>query len=411
MGSVAAKPGTTGPLARAATGTIDGLSRAAVGGVLSRLRSGRIEVLEGGRARGFGPEDAELRATVTVNDPAAWRGPLRGSVGLGEGYVDGRWETDDLVTLMRIAARELRELDGWRGAVARPRGIAHRLRRLVPENTRPGARRNIAAHYDLGNAFYGEWLDPSMTYSSAVFESAEDSLETAQRRKYQRLIDQLEISAAHHVLEIGSGWGGFAIQAARQTGCRVTSITLSQAQLVEAQRRAWRAGVADRVTFELMDYRDVSETYDRIVSIEMFEAVGEQYWPTYFEQVHDRLKPGGRAGIQVITIEEQRFEDYRRSADFIQRYIFPGGMLPSPERFLAGAKTAGLEALDVFTFGADYARTLVHWDQAVREKADSLAPMGYDARFQRLWHAYLCYCQVGFETGRIDVMQTVLTRR
>ncbi|MES1994423.1 MAG: cyclopropane-fatty-acyl-phospholipid synthase family protein [Pseudomonadota bacterium] len=379
------------------------LARAEYGQLDLRLPDGREVRVRGSHA---GPQ-----ASLVLNHPRMIGRLLTGGdTGLLESFVDGDWDTADLTQFLLWGAANEPSFGQVSNGFALWRGL-RTLYHWRHRNTRTGSRRNIAAHYDLGNAFYGEWLDPSLSYSSALFASDTDSLETAQRRKYQRLIDQLEISAAHHVLEIGSGWGGFAIQAARQTGCRVTSITLSQAQLVEARRRAWRAGVADRVTFELMDYRDVSETYDRIVSIEMFEAVGEQYWPTYFQQVHDRLKPGGRAGIQVITIEEQRFEDYRRNADFIQRYIFPGGMLPSPERFLEGAETAGLEARDVFTFGADYARTLAHWDQAVREKADSLAAMGYDARFQRLWHAYLCYCQVGFETGRIDVMQTVLTRR
>ena len=333
-----------------------------------------------------------------------------GDTGLLESYIDGDWDTPDLTRFLLWGAANESCFDGvadgfmlWRAL----RTIQHWRNR----NTRAGSRRNIAAHYDLGNDFYALWLDPTMTYSSALFASEADTLEQAQQRKYQRLIDQLGIRAEHHVLEIGSGWGSFAIQAAEQTGCRVTSVTLSSAQLEEARRRAWRAGVADRVNFELVDYRDLTGTYDRIVSIEMFEAVGEQYWPDYFRQVHDRLAPGGRAGIQVITIEDSRFDDYRQSADFIQRYIFPGGMLPSPERFFDRAEEAGLALDDVLSFGPDYARTLAHWDRAVHAQSDALRELGYDARFQRLWHAYLAYCETGFLTGRIDVMQAVLARR
>ena len=272
----------------------DALARAAVSTAMSRgVRSGRIEVVEGGRRRAFGPADADLRATVTVNDPAAWRGPLRGSVGLGEGYVDGLWETDDLVALIRIAARELRDLDGLRGAVARSRGALHRLRRLVPENTRAGSRRNISAHYDLGNDLFATFLDERMMYSCAYFPRPGASLEEAQVAKLDRICDRLRLRRDSHLLEIGTGWGGLAVHAAREHGCRVTTTTISREQHELASRRVREAGLADRVTVLLEDYRDLRGRYDRLVSVEMIEAVGWQYFDDFFRRCDRLLAPDG----------------------------------------------------------------------------------------------------------------------
>ncbi len=379
--------------------------------LLAKAEHGRLDLrLPDGREIHVCGHRPGPHATLILNRPRLiGRLMAGGDTGLLESYVDGDWDTPDLTRFLLWGAANESCFDGVADGFRLWRAL-RTLQHWRNRNTRAGSRRNIAAHYDLGNDFYSLWLDPTMTYSSALFASDSDTLEQAQRRKYQRLIDRLQIGAEHHVLEIGSGWGGFAIQAAERTGCRVTSVTLSSAQLEEARRRAWRAGVADRVSFELIDYRDLTGAYDRIVSIEMFEAVGERYWAEYFRQVHDRLLPGGRAGIQVITIEDGRFDDYRHSADFIQRYIFPGGMLPSPERFFDCAAGAGLVRDDVLTFGHDYARTLAHWDRAVHDRTDALRELGYDARFQRLWHAYLAYCETGFLTGRIDVMQAVLAR-
>ena len=309
----------------------DALSRTAVSGVLSRVRRGQIEVVEGGRHRFFGPADADLRATVTINDPAAWRGPLRGSVGLGEGYVDGLWESDDLVTLFRIAARELRGLDGIRGAVARPRGLLHRVRGLVPENTRGGARRNISAHYDLGNDLFAAFLDERMMYSCAYFPSAGASLEEAQLAKLDRICDRLQLGPENHLLEIGTGWGGMAIHAARTSGCRVTTTTISRAQHELATCRVRDAGLEDRVTVLLEDYRDLRGRYDRLVSVEMIEAVGWQYFDDFFRRCDELLSADGLMLLQAITIDDRIYEVEKGAAQLRQHPRLPR-RLPALQR-------------------------------------------------------------------------------
>jgi len=283
--------------------------------------------------------------------------------------------------------------------------LQHRWRR----NHRRGSRRNIAFHYDLGNDFYRLWLDPGMTYSAALFAEPGEPLEAAQGRKYQRVLDRLGARPRAHILEIGCGWGGFAEHAARQ-GFRVTGITLSREQLAFARKRIAAAGLEDRVELRLQDYRDVNERFDHVVSIEMFEAVGEQYWQTYFETVQRALKPGGRASLQVITIDAARYEAYQREADFIQKYVFPGGMLPSVPAFDAAAQAAGLVAHEREFYGRDYADTLRRWDASVCANRHGIAALGFDERFLRLWRYYLAYCEAGFRTGRIDLMQVALAR-
>jgi cyclopropane-fatty-acyl-phospholipid synthase len=284
----------------------------------------------------------------------------------------------------------------------------HRLR----PNTRKGSRKNIAEHYDLGNDFYAEWLDPSMTYSSALFEGGINDLQAAQIQKYRRLCRSLELRPGMTVLEIGCGWGGFAEIAAGEFGAHVTGITLSKEQLAYAQARMETAGLSDKVTLKLQDYRDTRGTFDRIASIEMFEAVGEEYWPIYFQTVRDRLAPGGRAGIQVITIADRFFADYRKTADFIQRYVFPGGMLPSPTRLAEEIASAGLKLGEQFWFGKDYAETLNRWNAVFQTKWEKISGLSaqYDSRFKRLWEFYLGYCEVGFKAGWTDVGQIVIQR-
>jgi cyclopropane-fatty-acyl-phospholipid synthase len=277
------------------------------------------------------------------------------------------------------------------------------LRHLARRNTRRGSRRNIAFHYDLGNDFYALWLDPGMTYSSAVFDAAGQSLQDAQDAKYRRLAESLDLKPGHHVLEIGCGWGGFAMTAARDYGCRVTAITLSGEQRRYAEERVRRAGLSDRIEVRLQDYRDVTGRFDRIASIEMFEAVGEERWPIFFNTVRERLKPGGVAGLQVITIEDGRYEAYQRSADFIQRYIFPGGMLPSPSALAAAIDRAGLTLNNVFAFGPSYAETLAAWQGRFQRAWPQIRQLGFDGRFKRLWEFYLAYCEAGFRAGAIDV--------
>ena len=396
-----------------------GVSGAAVRTVLRRLEAGRLEVVDRGRRIVFGPPAADLRATVTVNDPAAWRGPLHGSLGLGEAYVDGAWDTDDLVALIRIAARELRELDGLRGAVARPRGLLHRVAHAVPASTRSRARENISAHYDLGNRFYERWLDDSMLYSSAMYDELHEgkgavtddadfrvdvgSLEQAQARRLDRIVELLDLRAGQRVLEIGCGWGTLAATLAKRCGVQVVGLTLSTEQLRFAQARAQQWGVADQVDLRLQDYRDVEGRFDRIVSIEMIEAVGEAYWPVYFSTLRDRLKPDGLAVLQAITIDEQHFERYRANPDFIQRCIFPGGMLPTPERMAEEARKAGLGFSTQARFGRGYAATLVEWRRRFLAEWPAIEAQGFDLPFKRLWEYYLCYCEAGFRSGRVDV--------
>ena len=355
-------------------------------------------------------------ATFIVKDPRAVRRLLTGgSLGLAEAYLAGMWDTPDLRAVMAMAAGNEAEWQtllagrAWMRALAR---LGHRLR----PNTRRGARRNIVEHYDLGNAFYSEWLDRTMTYSSALFGGQNDSLEAAQLRKVHRLCQALDLRPGMRVLEIGCGWGGFAEVAARDYGARVTGITLSPAQLAYAQARMQRAGLADRVELLLEDYRDVRGSFERIASIEMFEAVGEQYWPAFFAALRERLAPGGRAGLQIITIADRFFDTYRRGADFIQRHVFPGGMLPSPLRLHQEADRAGLAWSGEFWFGRDYAETLARWQARFQAawpriaEAARLAARPADERFKRLWEYYLAYCETGFRAGWTDVGQIVLVR-
>ena len=271
-----------------------------------------------------------------------------------------------------------------------------RLRHARRANTRRGSRRNIAAHYDLGNDFYRLWLDETMTYSSAVFADMSEPIVPAQQRKYRRLAKKLDLQPDDRVLEIGCGWGGFAEIAAAEFGCRVVGLTLSREQAAHARTRMTRLGVADAVDIRLQDYRDVTSTFDKIVSIEMFEAVGERHWPAFFKALNDRLVLGGRAALQIITIDDDKFAGYRRNPDFIQRYIFPGGMLPSPEAFDAAAKRGGFDVRDAYFFGTSYAESLRRWDHAFRENWPEIAKVGFDERFRRMWHYYLRYCEVGF---------------
>ena len=284
--------------------------------------------------------------------------------------------------------------------------LRHRLRR----NTRAGSRRNIHAHYDLGNAFYGAWLDETMTYSSACFEGdGQRPLAQAQTAKYQRIVDTLALAPGMRVLEIGCGWGGFALHAAR-LGIEVYGVTISQEQHAWATERVRAAGLGDRVSIALLDYRELSGQYDAIVSIEMFEAVGEAYWPRYFDTLRRLLKPGARALVQSITVADAQFERYRASSDFIRETIFPGGMLPSPQRFVRAAMQAHLDTVPVFAFGRDYAHTLRRWRDAFESHLDAVSALGFDDAFIRIWRLYFAYCEAAFEEGRTDVMHFVLQR-
>jgi cyclopropane-fatty-acyl-phospholipid synthase len=330
----------------------------------------------------------------------------RGDIGFAESYMEGDWQTPDLPGLLDVLQRNEPHLGAGAKGLRWSRWLdrlTHRLR----DNRRTMSRRNIARHYDLGNDFYRLWLDPGMTYSAALFADRErEPLEAAQARKYTRLLDDLDARPGQHILEIGCGWGGLA-QAAAERGLRVTGVTLSREQLDYARARIAAAGLSDRVDLRLEDYRDIRGQFDHCVSIEMLEAVGEAYWPTYFQALRRLVRPGGRISLQVITINENDFLRYRRSADFIQLYIFPGGMLPSPERLAAQARAVGLTHREDRRYGADYAETLRRWRHAFHDKSEMISAMGYDARFRRMWDYYLAYCEIGFDNGVTDLIQAV----
>lgn len=376
----------------------------------ARLALKLLESLEGGAVLVELPDgdalrlgDGPLVAQWRVRDLAAFDAVLaRGDIGLGEAYMDGLWDSEDPTALLALLARN-REVLG-RAVYGRLLQLAaYRLWHAGRANTRRGARRNIEAHYDLGNAFYALWLDETMSYSAAVFKDPEEALEQAQQRKYRRILDELGARPGETILEIGCGWGGFAEVAAQEYGCRVFGVTLSPAQLEFAQARARRAGVTDRVSLALCDYRDVLGQYDHVVSIEMIEAVGERFWPTYFRTLKQRLKPGGQCVLQAITIDDALFPRYRRGTDFIQRYIFPGGMLPTPSIVAGQAAGAGLQVTGRHDFGRDYARTLERWQDSFVAARGRVREQGFDERFLRMWRFYLAYCEAGFLAGDIDV--------
>jgi cyclopropane-fatty-acyl-phospholipid synthase len=332
-----------------------------------------------------------------------------GSIGFAEGFIAGEWDTPDLAALLEALSLNLERLKGLVDANPLVKA-ANRIGHLFRRNSRAGSRRNIYAHYDLGNAFYEKWLDPSMTYSSARFAAPEQDLTEAQRNKYAALAASMGLQAGHKVLEIGCGWGGFAEFAASEVGADVTGITISKAQYDYARKRLFDKGLADRTHIKLVDYRDVGGEFDRVASIEMFEAVGEEYWPAYFRKIREVLKPGGRAGLQIITIRDDIFARYRRSTDFIQKYIFPGGVLPSEEALRGPTAEAGLRWGKVDRFALNYAETLAEWARRFQDAWGDIAPLGFDERFRRLWLYYLAYCEAGFRTGRTDVIQLELAK-
>lgn len=392
--------------------------------MLKGIKIGQLDViLPNGETRQFhGTSRPELRGILNIRDGRIMRHVLKnGEVGFGEAYLEGLWDSPDLSSLLTVLyLNEPHYLGPYeKNFVARFFGWLKHKRRA---NTKTKAVENIQYHYDLGNEFYKMWLDDTMAYSSGVFcreESmsapagmfieANETLMGAQVNKFRLMYERLGLQPEHTLLEIGSGWGGFAIYAAQHSGCRVHSITLSKEQLEEARRRAEAAGVGDRVTFELRDYRDVTEQYDRVVSIEMYEAVGEEFWLEYFTTIQKALKPGGRAAIQGITIHPEIFDNYRNKIDFIQKYIFPGGMLATPGVFMDVANRAGLTAEGARFFAKDYADTLAVWHRNVLAVRDSVVQQ-FDERFLRMWRYYLSYCECGFRVERVNLMQITLLK-
>ena len=399
----------SGPKKEAANSSKSDYSTQFVLGLLSQLNSGHLKItLPDGKVREFGNKTDTLQADIQIFDWKVFK-DLRthGDIGFAESYIRGEWDSGDLKAILELAVRNRTILEkaiygSWLGS------ILYRLRHWLRDNTKSGSRKNIHAHYDLGNAFYSLWLDPSMSYSGAWFaEGDKQSLVDAQRAKIKRILDSLNTKPGDHILEIGCGWGGFAEQAVAK-GAQITGLTLSPAQREFSLKRALTGGWASQADFLLTDYRDMTGQFDHIVSIEMFEAVGQRWWPTYFKTLKRLLKPGGRAVIQVITIDDQLFDQYRRNTDFIQRHVFPGGMLPSPQAFCEQAQTAGFYVADALPFGKHYAQTLALWHQAFDQQEQLVREQGFDERFMRLWRFYLAYCEAGFRSESTNVYQYTL---
>lgn len=392
--------------------------------MLGHLSAGHLSIaLPNGEIQHFGQVSEALHAEIHVLDWGLFRDVLRhGDIGFAESYIRGKWETPNLKLLLELAIRNRTILEkaiygSWVGS------LAYRFKHWLRRNSKAGSRKNIHAHYDLGNAFYGLWLDETMTYSSGWFESqGQTSLAQAQNAKYQRILDSLQCKAGDSVLEIGCGWGGFMAVAAR-AGLNITGLTLSSEQAKFAHERIAQVSQADAVNstrashqpisfvVRLQDYRDCHTQFDGIASIEMFEAVGESHWPEYFQSIAACLKPNGKACVQTIVIAPDLFERYRNSTDFIQQYVFPGGMLPSRDAFIAQANQAGLQIDNEFAFGKDYAKTLGIWFEQFNAKLPEVKQLGFDEAFIRLWNFYLMYCAAGFSEQNIDVVQFTLSHQ
>ena len=375
------------------------------------MNRGRIDfVLPDGRvfrAEGKAPGPV---AQLDIHNPDIFARLIRdGDLGFSDAYLEEWWSTPDLMAFMDLVHADNDVLfDGFPGM-----GLVRafeRARFWLRSNSRRQAKKNIAHHYDLGNDFYGLWLDETMTYSSALFETGQESMERAQIAKYAQLVDQMGAKPGDHVLEIGCGWGGFAEYAATERGLRVTALTISREQFDYARDRIAAAGLSDMVELKLQDYRDETGTYDGIASIEMFEAVGEKYWPVYFNTVRERLKPGANATLQIITVQDKRWEVYRRGVDFVQKHIFPGGMLPSPMALRSEVERAGLKIARSVEFGESYSQTLRRWHDTFNARWEEISQLGFDDRFRRMWNFYLTSCAATFHSGNCDVTQITLTR-
>lgn len=405
------------------------VSELAVEQVVRRLHRGELTVVStNGIEHVYSGSEPGPIARIELRTAAATRRLItHGANGLAEGYLAGDWDTPDLDAVLDLGVRNM--FSKPRGTPA-PLNPVQRIMHSMRDNTPSGSKKNISFHYDLGNDFYRLWLDETMTYSSALFaekpaagsdagagrstgsgsataseSSPTEDLASAQVRKWNRLLDLLQPGSQDHLLEIGCGWGGFAMHAAREAGCRVTGVTLSEEQHTWATQAVLEAGLEDRIDLRLQDYRHIPEKFSGVVSIEMFEAVGERWWPVFFERLKELLTPGGAIALQTITIDNSRFDDYRRHPDFIQRHVFPGGMLPSSERFCAVATQAGLHVDEPHFFGTSYVETLAEWRRRFEAALPDVAALGFDERFVRLWRYYLSYCRAGFSAGTCDVMQ------
>ena len=379
--------------------------------LVGKLNSGRVDFIlpDGRRFRAEGLKPGPV-AEVTINNPDVFARLVReGDLGFCDAYLDGWWTTPDLQAFMDFIHADNDDMyDGFPGmALVR---AWEKARFWFQSNTKRQALKNISYHYDLGNDFYSLWLDDTMTYSSALFNTSQESLEKAQIAKYASMVDQMGVKPGDHVLEIGCGWGGFAEYAAKERGLKVTGLTISKEQLDYANKRIKSKGLSDKVNLKLQDYRDETGVYDGVASIEMFEAVGEKYWPVYFDKIKQCLKPGKQATLQIITIQDARWDVYRKSVDFIQKYIFPGGMLPSPSVLRKEVHRAGLSVQHSIEFGKSYSQTLRRWFEVFNNKWDNISAMGFDDRFRRMWNFYLTSCAATFESGNCDVTQITLQK-
>ena len=379
--------------------------------MLQRLRHGSLTLqLPDGSIQRFGDGDGPAASLSLHNWNVCGAALKSGDIGFAESYIARDWHTPNLTDLLRLLIANRRDIEdmvygSWFGR------LAYRVRHLLNRNSKTNSRKNIHAHYDLGNAFYELWLDDTMNYSSAWFETPEQSMGDAQRAKVRRALAMAGVKPGDRVLEIGCGWGALAEMATTEFQASVTGVTLSTEQLAFANKRMDKLGTCAQADLRLQDYRDISDgPYDAICSIEMVEAVGREYWPTYFASVAKLLKPDGRACIQSIVIDDALFERYLKSTDFIQQYVFPGGCLPSPSRFREEAERAGLQVVDQFAFGADYARTLQLWRDAFLHQRERVLQLGFDERFMRIWEFYLAYCEAAFAEGNTDVMQFTLRK-
>ncbi len=393
--------------------TMDGAPRwfHTVFSIVGAIHTGALTfIMPDGREYRAQGENPGPEGVIVVRDPRLfWRMIRDGELGFAEAYMDGWWDTPDLQAVLDAALINNDTVARGFGGRTLTR-LVERLRHLMNRNTRRGSARNISRHYDLGNDFYAKWLDESMTYSSALFQRPDQSLPDAQRNKYAAICDRIGARPGDHLLEIGCGWGGFAEYAAGERGARVTGLTISREQHDFAKRRVFEAGLADRVEIVMRDYRDERGNYDGVASIEMFEAVGEKYWPVYFDTVRERLKPGSQATLQIITIADKWFDGYREGADFIQKYIFPGGFLPCPSALKAQTGRAGLEWVESHEFGQSYSDTLRRWRAKFNGAWTEIAPMGFDERFKRMWNFYLAVCASCFLAETTDVTQVTLRR-
>ncbi|MNG74578.1 Cyclopropane-fatty-acyl-phospholipid synthase [compost metagenome] len=380
--------------------------------LLSGIREGSLTVREGQQTLHFGDESSALRAEVQILAPGVyWRLLTGGSLAAAESWMEGEWETHQLTPLLQILALNGKVLGRLESGFRLLGNPMERLRHWTRRNYRKQARENISAHYDLGNEFYAHFLDEDLLYSSALFTADDQALSQAQQAKMERLCEQLALTAGDHLLEIGTGWGAMAEYAARHYGCRVTTTTLSREQYIWATERIARAGLQDRVQVLLCDYRDLTGEFDKLVSVEMIEAVGKRYLPDFFRTCQARLRPGGRMAIQAITIQDQRYHDYSKSVDFIQRYIFPGGFLPSITAMSElMTRHTDFVVRNLFDMGPDYARTLTLWRQRFLHAWQDIEKLGFDERFRRMWLYYFGYCEAGFNARTISVVQLTAER-